>query len=86
MNLSLNDLSTVVVHHAAVGDRQGQVGFTQNPINSGNSRVSSSGEVTVPVTTLDAALPADSMGIDLMVMDVEGFEAHAIRGGAKALG
>jgi FkbM family methyltransferase len=85
INLSLNDLSTVVVHHAAVGDREGQIGFTQNAINSGNSRVSSNGEVTVPVTTLDSALPVDSTGIDLLVMDVEGFETHAIRGGAQTL-
>lgn len=85
MNLSLNELSTVVVHHAAIGDREGQIGFTQNTVNSGNSRVSSDGEVTVPVTTLDSALPVDPTGIDLLVMDVEGFETHAIRGGAQTL-
>jgi FkbM family methyltransferase len=85
MNLVLNDLSAVVVQHAAAGDREGHVGFTQNDSNSGNSRVSSSEGITVPVTTLDSALPVDSMGIDLVVMDVEGFEAHAIRGGTRTL-
>jgi FkbM family methyltransferase len=85
MNLTLNDLSAVVVHHAAAGDREGPIGFTQNDSNSGNSRVSSSEGITVPVTTLDSTLPADSTGIDLMVMDVEGFEAHAIRGGTRTL-
>jgi FkbM family methyltransferase len=85
MNLTLNDLSAVVIHHAAAGDREGHIGFTQNDSNSGNSRVSSSERMTVAVTTLDSALPADSAQIDLVVMDVEGFEAHAIRGGTRTL-
>jgi FkbM family methyltransferase len=85
INLALNDLTAVVVHNAAVGDRQGEIGFTQNPINSGNSRVSASGEARVAVTTLDSALQADPLPIDLMVMDVEGFEVHAIRGAVGVL-
>jgi len=83
INLALNDLNAVVVHNAAVGEREGQVSFTQNPINSGNSRVSSEGDVTVPVMTLDSAIPSGA--IDLLVMDVEGFEVYAIRGGSSAL-
>jgi FkbM family methyltransferase len=85
INLALNDLAAITVHHAAVGDREGEIGFTQNPINSGNSRVAAHGEVTVPVTTLDTALPATTAAIDLLVMDVEGFEVYAIRGGPNVL-
>jgi FkbM family methyltransferase len=85
INLALNGLETVVVHNAAVGDREGEVGFTQNSSNSGNSRVSTRGEVRVPVTTLDSALSADTTEIDLLVMDVEGFEVYAIRGSAQVL-
>jgi FkbM family methyltransferase len=85
INLAINDLNTVTVHNAAVGDREGQIGFTLNPINSGNSRVSVSGDVMVPTMTLDAALPMDRREIDLLVMDVEGFEVHALRGGSRVL-
>jgi FkbM family methyltransferase len=86
MNLALNGLSGVEVHNAAAGDREGQIGFTQNEINSGNSRISQSGAVVVAVTTLDSALQADQTAIDLIVMDVEGFEVHALRGGLETLG
>lgn len=85
INLAINDLNAVTVYNAAAGDREGQIGFTLNSINSGNSRVSSSGDVMVPVMTLDSALSADATDIDLLVMDVEGFEVHAIRGGAQVL-
>ena len=85
INLSLNGLTHGVVHHAAAGDRAGQIRFTQNKINSGNSRIAESGEIAVQVTTLDEALAPDQTAIDLMVMDVEGFEVHAIRGGLATL-
>jgi FkbM family methyltransferase len=85
MNLALNDLSDVTVYNLAAGDSKGIIQFTENRINSGNSRVSQNGEVTVAVTTLDAALPIEWGAIDLLVMDTEGFEVHAIRGAAQTL-
>lgn len=85
MNLALNDLTGVTVHNLAVGDSKGDIQFTENRINSGNSRVSQNGEISVAVTTLDAALPAEWPAIDLLVMDTEGFEVHAIRGAAQSL-
>jgi FkbM family methyltransferase len=84
-NLALNGLSdAVVVHHLAVGDSAGCVRFTENPINTGNSRVASTGEVEVQMTTLDAALPGTAP-IQLLVIDTEGFEVHALRGAARVL-
>jgi hypothetical protein len=56
LNLALNSLTSVVVHQLAIGDSEGSVHFTENPINTGNSRISRTGEVIVPVTTLDVAL------------------------------
>jgi FkbM family methyltransferase len=81
LNLALNGLTNVLVQQCAVGDCEGSLRFTQNAINTGNSRVSQAGEVVVPVTTLDAALPpANWPHTDLLVMDTEGFEVHAMRG------
>ncbi|HEY6484111.1 MAG TPA: FkbM family methyltransferase [Steroidobacteraceae bacterium] len=85
MNVALNGLAGITIHHLAAGDSVGTIRFTENRINSGNSRVSRTGEVVVAMTTLDAALPAEWPGTDLLVMDTEGFEVHAIRGGMQSL-
>jgi FkbM family methyltransferase len=86
LNLALNGLTAVVVQQRAVGDSEGSIRFTQNIINTGNSRISQTGEVVVPVTTLDAALqPASWPHTDLLVMDTEGFEVHAMRGAQRLL-
>jgi FkbM family methyltransferase len=84
MNLALNGLGHVATQRMALGDTEGTVRFTENSINSGNSRVSQSGGVEVAVTRLDAAALPDS-NIDLLVMDTEGFEVRAIRGGLETL-
>ena len=85
MNLALNGLTATVVHNQAVGNSEGSVRFVQNPINTGNSRISSVGEVVVPVTTLDIALRPEGQVTDLLVLDTEGFEAYAMRGGPQTL-
>lgn len=86
MNLALNDIDGVVVSNSALGERPGSIRFTENQINSGNSRVSvSGGEIEVTVDTLDRSVPADWTSIDLIVMDIEGSEVRAMRGGAAVL-
>jgi len=45
----------------------------------------SDGEIEVPVDTLDRSVPADWNSIDLIVMDIEGSEVKAMRGGAAVL-
>ena len=37
------------------------------------------------MTTLDSALESDSSMVDLVVMDTEGFEVRALRGGSRTL-
>jgi FkbM family methyltransferase len=86
LNLALNGLAEVVARQQAIGDTEGSVRFTQNPINTGNSRVSNTGEIVVPVSTLDEALRREAWTrTDLMVLDTEGFEAHAMRGASRTL-
>jgi FkbM family methyltransferase len=85
MNLCLNAINDVVLRNAAVGAHAGVVRFTENRINSGNSRLSEDGEIEVEVTTLDASVPADWEQIDLLVMDVEGSEVNAMRGATRVL-
>jgi FkbM family methyltransferase len=85
MNLTLNGLTATIVHNQAVGNSEGSVRFTQNPINTGNSRISRDGEVIVPMTTLDVALQPEWKVTDLLVLDTEGFEVYAMRGGLRTL-
>jgi FkbM family methyltransferase len=58
MNLALNEIEGVVAINTALGSRAGEIQFTENSINTGNSRVApSDGEITVPLDTLDRTVP-----------------------------
>lgn len=86
MNLALNHVTTAQLRNVALGSAAGTIGFTENAINTGNSRVArGAGELTVDLQTLDANLPGAWPLIDLMVMDVEGSEVAALRGGGDTL-
>jgi len=85
MNLALNGLHVIEAHRVAAGDAPGTVRFTHNSINSGNSRISAAGEIEVHVERLDDVLKG-SPSIDMLVMDTEGFEVHAMRGARDTLG
>jgi FkbM family methyltransferase len=86
MNLGLNGLDGVIAVNSALGDRAGRTQFTENNINTGNSRIApADGEITVNLDTLDATIPADWASIDLVVMDTEGSEVAAMRGAQMSL-
>ena len=86
MNLALNDIEGVVAINTALGDRAGNIQFTENSINTGNSRVApADGEITVALDTLDRTIPADWASIDLIVMDTEGSEVAVMRGAQRTL-
>lgn len=84
MNVALNGLNSISVQRLAAGDSEGTVRFTENRINSGNSRISQAGEIEVQVSRLDTVLSSVPQ-IDLLVMDTEGFEVRAMRGGLATL-
>jgi FkbM family methyltransferase len=86
MNLRLNGLDGVVARNIAVGQRPGKLHFTENSINTGNSRIAeTTGEILVEVDTLDRCVPPQWSVIDLMVMDIEGSEVAAMRGAPATL-
>jgi FkbM family methyltransferase len=87
MNLAQSGLSHVVeAKKIAVGERSGRARFTENRINTGNSRLSArGGNVEVVLDTLDATIPGDWDSIDLIAMDVEGAEVRAMRGAPRTL-
>jgi FkbM family methyltransferase len=86
LNLQLNGIGAEVARNLALGERPGAVQFTENSINTGHSRVAAAdGEITVAMETLDRTVPPDWESIDLIVMDTEGSEVAAMRGGQATL-
>jgi FkbM family methyltransferase len=86
MNLQLNSVAGVVTFNAALGEKCGRIQFTENILNTGNSRVApSAGEITVDMETLDRTIAADWDSIDLIVMDTEGSEVAVMRGAQATL-
>jgi FkbM family methyltransferase len=86
MNLRLNNLDGVSARNAALGEAAGKIRFTENTINTGNSRIApADGEIEVDIETLDHVLPAQWNGVDLIVMDIEGSEVAAMRGASSTL-
>ena len=86
MNLALNEIDGIVLMNSAIGESPGRIRFTENQINTGNSRVDMShGALEVPVDTLDRTVPPEWESIDLIVMDIEGSEVAAMRGAQAVL-
>jgi FkbM family methyltransferase len=90
MNVLLNNLQNVEVLGFAAGERNGEVSFLKSQLNSGASRVGmgvkdrrtfvydKQHEIVVQMKRLDDVFPHDRF--DLIVMDIEGGEAAAMRG------
>ncbi len=77
------------VNQVAVTDMAGEVRFTFQEQQSGASHISTADEtggVVVPAITLDGYIEQAGLGrIDMLKLDVEGFELPALKGAAKGL-
>jgi len=90
MNVILNGLHNVEIHGFAAGDRNGEVSFLAARMNSGGSglEIGERGRwvfvydraerISVQMKKLDEVFPDDCF--DLIIMDIEGSEALALRG------
>jgi FkbM family methyltransferase len=86
-NLAYNDCTNVRLVQVALGSQPGTLTLARGGEDSGGVTAldwASDGRLEVPVTTLDEAA-ADVGPITLMKVDVEGWEAHVLRGGARTL-
>jgi FkbM family methyltransferase len=77
------------VNPVAVSDQAGEVSFSLNDQQSGVSHISTadeSGGVVVPAITLDGYLEGKGLErVELLKIDVEGFELSALRGAEASL-
>ncbi len=81
-NLRLNRISNATIHNLAVGDRDRvEVAIRHDKRNTGHSSIDPGDTrgTRVPMVTLNQHLRNEAR-IDLIVMDIEGAEAHALRG------
>ncbi len=86
-NLALNDIDDVHVHAAAVGNRSGAISIaatlrSSNYVSENSKRGNAK---TVPMITLDSAISAGAEPPDIVKLDIEGFELHALWGFESAL-
>ncbi len=92
-NLAFNDVANVTLHRYAAGEADGEIEFMLSTRNSGGAKrrpvvadarytYDRPAVVKVPMRRLDDALAG---GFDVIVMDIEGSEAFALRGMARLL-
>ncbi|PWC29806.1 FkbM family methyltransferase [Teichococcus aestuarii] len=90
-SLRANGYKWARLHAVAVGDAKGQAVLTFNPSMSGGGNIqmnparSKAESVTVDVVVLDEMFPDPSYTVDVIKMDVEGYEGRALRGMAQLL-
>jgi FkbM family methyltransferase len=89
VNVENNDYQNIHIHHLAIGDRDG----TALMYISGRSNwhslhppPTSKGEMKVPLSTLDTLLaPYNLPSVDLVRMDLEGYEVVVVEGMKRTL-
>lgn len=93
-NISENGFTNVATYETALGSEVGtaRLHSTENDTNSGLAAVCSAGagcrdeHIEVPITTLDEVLmPHASTLVDVIKLDVEGYELEALRGAARLI-
>jgi FkbM family methyltransferase len=80
--LNLADHPNVYLHELALGAEPGEILMNPAGENTGNAHVAKNGSIRVPVICLD---DLSFERIDLIKIDVEGFERFVIQGGEKTI-
>jgi FkbM family methyltransferase len=83
-NLALNHVKNVVARHVAVGNSAGTLRLSDKRSDDENTVLLDGGGLVVPVCTLDDLL-RNAQHIDLLKIDVEGYEKYVLEGAAEVL-
>lgn len=81
-NVKLNGLKNIRIVQAAIGEKCGWLVFTDDNSDDQNS-VSEGGSIYVPALKLDTLSEGEK--IDLLKIDIEGYELFAIKGASETL-
>lgn len=83
-NIELNKLSNVVTTQKAVSDKSGSTTLFLNEGNTGGHHLADRGDgstgITIESVTLDEFLGPQAPRVDILKMDIEGYEPFAFRG------
>ena len=82
-NIADNHCHNVELHHTAIGDTLGTVTSTDEYVSDMN-HITSEGSLVVPIATIDT-LAQDLFSIDLIKLDIEGYELQALIGAEETL-
>ena len=82
MNRSINNAANLEIVHGAIAERSGEIAFTlEGHVDDGFSK---SGRVSVAAYSIDDL--SRRFGFpDVLFIDVEGYELHALRGAGETL-
>lgn len=83
-NVILNGANNVTLHNCAVGEKQGNVSFSDQKTDDQN-KITTSGDLNVPLTTLDKQTSSIQGRIRLVKVDVEGYEKFVFMGAGDTL-
>ncbi|WBV42404.1 FkbM family methyltransferase [Pseudoroseomonas cervicalis] len=90
-SLAANAYSWAKLHPVAVGDTPGEAELTFNPKSSGGGNIhpgrgpAKAERLTVKMVALDSFFPEPDFRVDVIKMDIEGYEGRALRGMARLL-
>jgi FkbM family methyltransferase len=82
-NVGLNGATNITLVHAAVGEKEGTIAFSDRPADDGNHILPQGSGISTAMKPLDALLPAGTP-MRLLKLDVEGYEKFVVEG-ARAL-
>lgn len=91
-NININSYNNIIPYRTAIGDHNGTIKFSLNPAAPNWNRVTVNGSnnsnvIEVPVRKLDSLWEDQGRPIvDLLRMDVEGYELKILRGATEMIG
>jgi FkbM family methyltransferase len=89
LNILLNRVTNAAIVMKAVGRENTRVAVRHNSTNTGNSSIvplcEGDNQTVVDMIKLDDAMVEEKRDIDLVIMDIEGHEVHAMEGASRTL-
>lgn len=83
-NVKLNQVANIFPYNVALGDKSGELYFSDKRADDENAVLDHAGGINVPVYPLDD-LDINTPEITLLKIDVEGFEKYVLEGATKRL-